>query len=90
MNGITVGQVDVSKDRWFFAGRHYMVTLTSSAEDMSLELEDVGPGVGRGFVAIANKLDDSEEITVSTLTADPLPAELVTQFIGEACNRLPS
>ena len=82
--------MDVSEDRWLFAGRHYMVTLASSADDMSLELDDVGPGVGRGCVSIANKLDDSEQITVSTFTADPLPVELLTQFIDEAMSRLPT
>ncbi|MEL6890754.1 MAG: hypothetical protein AAFP84_04105 [Actinomycetota bacterium] len=82
--------MDVSEDRCFFGGRHYMVTFASSADDVSLQLEDTGPGVGRGFVAIAAKLDDSSETTLRTFTSDPLPLGLLTQFIDEARSRLQS
>lgn len=81
--------MDAKDDRWFFAGRHYIITLASSADDMNLELDDVGPGIGRGPVAVATKPDDSKEITLSTLTSDPLPIDLISQFIGEASSRLP-
>lgn len=78
------------RQRWHFAGRYYLVTLASSRETMDLELDDVGPSLGRGPTLYASCADDSGAITIRALRCDPLPIELVEEFLTEARLRLPS
>jgi hypothetical protein len=59
------------------------VTLASSPDSSDLELEDLGPGTGRGLVAIASKRDGSDANTLQVI-ADPLPIELLDQLVAEA------
>jgi len=80
---------DQRNDRWKFEDRYYMANLASTQETMDLELDDVGPGVGRGPVIYASRDDETELITVRTFTSSPLPIALLQQFINEAQSRLP-
>lgn len=75
--------------RWTFGGRHYGVTLASTATSMDLELDDLGPGVGRGLVALASYGDEAEVVTVRVLTRLPLSLGLIEQFLAEAKIQLP-
>src|SRR4051794_34011891 len=78
----TEGSSDI--ERWHVGGRYYSVTLATSPDAIDLELDDLGPGVGRGPVAIASQPDETDEISVSVVTVDALPVELLEQFLGEA------
>lgn len=79
--------VNESQNRWFFAGRHYATTLASDVstrDGLGLELEDVGPAPARGLVLEAFQDDTSGLFTFTAFVADPLPFELVEQFVAEA------
>ena len=65
------------------------VTFTSTPTTVDLELDDYGPGVGRGPIAHASRDDDSGEITVRVFTDSPLPLGLVEQFLAEVARTLP-
>jgi hypothetical protein len=56
---------------------------------MSLELEDVAPAPGRGNVLQAFHDDTTGEMTFSSYSTEPLPFDLVEQFIVEARRLLP-
>jgi len=56
---------------------------------MDLELDDVGPSVGRGPILVACRDDESGAIAVRSLTDSWLPVELVEAFVAEAKHRLP-
>lgn len=75
-------------ERWHIGDRYYGVTRASTPDSLDLELEDLGPGTGRGFVAIASMPDGSEAVTVQVVVDHPLPLELLEQFIAEARLRL--
>jgi len=78
-------------DRWHFGGRWYATTLASDVyprDGIGLELNDVGPAPERGTVLEAFQDDTTGELTFITLTTEPLPFELVEQFISEARHRL--
>ena len=68
--------------------RYYMVTLASTPDTMDLELEDVGPGVSRGLLLLASRNDQSGQL-VRVWTNDPLPIELLEEFMAEAQRCLP-
>lgn len=74
--------------RWHFGDRYYWVTLTSTPTTLDLELDDLGPGIGRGLLAVASCDDASGAITVRFFTEDRLPIALVDQFLTEATERL--
>jgi len=78
-------------ERWHFGGRWYTATLASSVtsrDGMGLELDDVAPAPGRGSVLEAFHDDTSGEMTFISYSTEPLPFELVEQFIVEARRRL--
>jgi hypothetical protein len=75
-------------DRWHIGDRHYGVTAASTPDSFDLELEDLGPGTGRGFIAIASMSDGIEAVTLRVLIDHPLPLELLERFIAEARLRL--
>lgn len=77
-------------ERWHFADRYYGITLASAPTSMDLELDDLGPGVGRGLIAIASYDDDSGEITVKSFAEHAVPIGLLEQFLSEAQRCLPS
>jgi hypothetical protein len=56
---------------------------------MGLELDDVAPAPGRGTVLEAFHDDTTGELTFTAYVTDPLPLDLVEQFIVEARRRLP-
>lgn len=74
--------------RWHIGDRYYGVTVASTPDSFDLELDDLGPGVGRGTVAIASMPDDSREINVRVFTDGALPIEVVEQFVAEVRRRL--
>jgi hypothetical protein len=79
-------------EHWHFGGRWYTTTLASDVQTrdgMGLELDDVAPAPGRGTVLDAFHDDTNGEITFTAHVTDPLPLELVEQFIAEARRRLP-
>jgi hypothetical protein len=51
-------------ERWHIGERYYSVTVASTPDSLGLELDDVGPGVGRGTIAIPSKPDTGEAINV--------------------------
>lgn len=73
---------------WHIGDRYYGVTLASTPDSTDLELDDLGPGVGRGTVAIASKPDVSKRIYLRLFSEDPLPIELLERFAVEAHRRL--
>jgi hypothetical protein len=75
-------------ERWHIGDRYYGVTRASTPDSFDLELEDLGPGTGRGFVAIASMRDDGEAVTIQVVADYPLPLELLEQFIAAARNGL--
>ena len=75
-------------ERWHIGERYYGVTAASTPQGFDLELDDLGPGVGRGLVAIASLPDDSEAISLQVFGAGALPIEVLEQFIAEARRRL--
>lgn len=75
-------------DKWHIGDRYYGLTVASSPDSLDLELEDLGPGTGRGFVAIASKPDGSDNIAVQVFADQSLPIELLEGFITEARLRL--
>jgi hypothetical protein len=77
------------RERWRFAGRYYLLTLASSPETMDLELDDVGPSLGRGPTLYASCNDATGAMTIRALTSDPLPIELLDEFLSEARLTLP-
>jgi len=79
-------------ERWHFGGRWYATTLSGSLanpDGMVLELEDVAPAPGRGIVLAAIHDDVSGEMAFISYLTEPLPFELVEQFIAEARRLLP-
>ena len=82
---------NAAAERWHFGGRWYTTTLASDVtnrDGMGLELEDVAPAPGRGTLLEAFH-DATGEMTFMSYITEPLPFELVEQFIGEARRRLP-
>ena len=74
--------------RWQIRDRHYGVTVASTPDSFDLELDDLGPGVGRGPVAIASMPDGSKNINVRVFTDGALPIEVIEEFVAEARRRL--
>jgi hypothetical protein len=62
--------------------------VTVSGDSLDLELEDLGPGTGRGIVAIASKRDGGDATTLQVIADHPLPIELLEQLVAEARLRL--
>lgn len=77
-------------ERWHFGDRYYGVVFAGGPDCTDLELDDLGPGLGRGSIMVASYADESGEMTVRTFTEEPLPLALVEQFVIEARLRLPS
>lgn len=78
-------------DRWYFRGRWYSTTVASwvsGRDGLGLELDDVAPAPGRGPVLEAFRDDTTGDLTFTAYVADPLPFELVEQFIAEARHEL--
>lgn len=78
---------DADSDRWHFGGRWYATTLASEVltrDGIGLELDDVASALGRGPVLEAFHDDTTGALTFTAHVTDPLPLELVEQFIGEA------
>ena len=74
------------QDRWHFDDRWYLITAFSevgSRDRFGLELEDVAPSPGKGVVLSAFYDDSTSRISISSKTADPLPLDLVEQFLEE-------
>ena len=80
---------EAERERWHIGGRHYLLTLASTPDSMELDVDDVGPGVGRGLILIASRDDASGEMTLRTFTSDPLPLQLVEKVADEARGCLP-
>lgn len=76
-------------ERWHLGGRYYGVTVVATVDSTDLELDDLGPGVGRGCIAIATIADGTDEILVSVVTDDALPIDVLEQFTAEARRLLP-
>jgi hypothetical protein len=77
--------VTETRDEWHYGGRYYLLTLASTQDSMDLELDVVGDASGaQGPALLASCDDGSEDITLSVLTAEALPIELVERFLGEA------
>jgi hypothetical protein len=77
--------------RWRFGGRWYATTLASDVftrAGIGLELEDVGPAPGRGSVLEAFRDDTTGQVTFTAHVTEPLPFDLVEQFVSEARRRL--
>ena len=78
-------------DRWHFGGRWYAMTLASDVltrDGIGLELDDIGPAPERGQVLEAFQDDTTGEVTFTAHVAEPLPFDLVEQFVREARRRL--
>lgn len=71
-------------ERWHIGGRYYGVTATSTPDSFDLELDDLGPDLGRGIVAIASVRDGTDSIGVRLYAEHELPIEVVEQFLAEA------
>jgi len=56
---------------------------------MDLELDDLGPGIGRGLLALVSCDDESQELTLRVFNAEPLPAVLIEMLLADAGERLP-
>lgn len=69
--------------RWFVDGRHHLATWLSAPESRELELDDVGPGPGRGPVAIGSIPDDGGPPTVEVVAGAALSAEVLRRFLDE-------
>jgi hypothetical protein len=83
---------NAAAEGWHFGGRWYMTTLASDVhtrDGMGLELDDVAPAPGRGTVLEAFHDDTTGEVTFTAHVTEPLPFELVEQFLAEARRRLP-
>jgi hypothetical protein len=76
-------------ERWHFGDRFYLLTLASTPDSMDLELDDVGPGSGRGTVLIASRDDETGAMTLRSFTDEPLAIELVEAFLAEERRTLP-
>jgi hypothetical protein len=76
-------------ERWHVGDRYYGITLASTPSSMNLELDDLGPGPGRGLVAMASCDDDSGKLMMRFFTESSLPMALLEQFVDEAQRRLP-
>lgn len=76
------------RERWHIGDRYYGVTVASTPDSSDLELDDLGPGPGRGTVAIASMPDDSKDINVMVYSDGALPIEVFEQFVAEARRRL--
>ena len=75
-------------ERWHIGGRYYVVTVATTPDSIDLELDDLGPEVGRGTVAIASKSDASGTINLRVFPDHELPIEVVEQFTAEARYKL--
>lgn len=75
-------------ERWHIGGRYYGVTVASTPDSLHLELDDLGPGVGRGTIAIASKPDGSSTINVRVFAEWSVPIDVVDQFLSEPRRRL--
>lgn len=83
---------NVAAEQWHFGGRWYTTTLAghvASRDGMSLELEDIAPAPGRGVVLEAFHDDVTGEMPFTSYIAEPLPFEVVEQFMAEARRLLP-
>jgi len=80
---------EAEREQWQACGRYYVATLASAPDSMDLELDDVGPGAGRGLVLLASRDDKSGAITIQVFSSDALPLPLVERFISEARRCLP-
>jgi len=54
-----------------------MVTLASTPDSLDLELDDVGPAVGRGTIAVASRPDGGDVISVRPFSDEALPIEVL-------------
>lgn len=75
-------------ERWHIGGRYYGVTAASTPDSFDLELDDLGPDLRRGIVAIASMRDGTDSIGVRLYAEQELPIEVVEQFLAEARRRL--
>jgi hypothetical protein len=83
---------NAAAERWHFGGRWYATSLAGDVHTrggMGLELDDVAPAPGRGTVLEAFRDDSTGELTFTAHVTDPLPLDLVEQFLTEARRRLP-
>ena len=75
-------------ERWHIGDRYYGVTAASTPDSYDLELDDLGPGIGRGPVAVASMPDGSGAVSLKVFDGRSLPIEVIEQFIAEARRRL--
>jgi hypothetical protein len=78
---------------WHFGGHWYATTLASDVltrDGIGLELDDIAPAPGRGSVLEAFHDYTTGALTFTAHVTDPLPLELVEQFVAEARHRLAS
>ncbi|MGN6693527.1 MAG: hypothetical protein ACTHN0_05065, partial [Aquihabitans sp.] len=78
-----------ARSRWHLGGRHYLLWELSGPDLDEVELEDVGPGPGRGFLS-AVKLGGSGEISITADLAQPVPIEVLDRFLAEVDARFRS
>ncbi|MEO7570874.1 MAG: hypothetical protein ABIX10_00400 [Acidimicrobiales bacterium] len=79
-----------AREEWHYDGRHYLLTLVSTQESMDLELDAVGDASGaQGPVLLASCDDETQALTLSSFTDEPLPLDLLERFIAEARRVLP-
>ena len=89
LSGQSVAVTD-SREDWHYGGRHYLLTLASTQDSMDLELDLVGDASGdQRPVLLASCDDESQDLTLSVFTSEPLPLDLIERFIGEARTSLP-
>ena len=77
-------------ERWHHGSRYYLARLASTPTSMDLELDDVGPGIGRGPVALAWCDDATGELVVRVFTDAPLRLGLLELVLSEARTLLPA
>ncbi|HWJ61802.1 MAG TPA: VOC family protein [Acidimicrobiales bacterium] len=69
-------------EHWHVAGRFYDLVVLTAPDRSELELDDVGPGLGRGTVARAT-VPDEGAANVELVDGARLPLALVERFVAE-------
>lgn len=79
------------RTRWTFGGRYYATTLASDVatrDGIGLELDDVPPAPGRGMLYEVFQDNTTAEVTFTAFSTEPVPFELIEQFVAEARRRV--
>lgn len=77
-----MGGDDELREQWSIGGRHYLLWQMSGPDEDEVELEDVGPGLGRGSL-LATRDDATGEISITADLEQPVPIEVLDRFVAE-------